>query len=137
MVPGYPRLAERHVPWGDDAVGAPARYVDALRRVDAMEAMFLPLEMDVGDAKALLARVDGLMLLGGGDLDPAHYGEERKERLYGVNDDRDACEVALARIAVAEGVPTLAICRGQLGRGPPIDNARATAAMFEVTARPI
>ena len=32
---------------------------------------------------------------------------------------------------------SLAICRGQLGLGPPIDNARATAAMFEVTARPI
>jgi 2-polyprenyl-6-methoxyphenol hydroxylase-like FAD-dependent oxidoreductase len=32
---------------------------------------------------------------------------------------------------------SLAICRGQLGLGPPVDNAKATAAMFEVTARPI
>ena len=32
---------------------------------------------------------------------------------------------------------SLAICRGQLGRGPPIDNAKATAEMFEVTAQPI
>lgn len=112
-VPTYPRLAERHItPWNDDGVAAPARYVDALRRVDAMEAMFLPLEMDDADAKTLLSRVDGLMLLGGGDLEPARYGEERNERLYGVNDDRDACEIALARAAIAQRIPVLAICRG-------------------------
>jgi putative glutamine amidotransferase len=112
-VPTYPRLAERHIgPWHDDGVAAPARYVDALRRVDAMEAMFLPLEMDDADAKTLVSRVDGLMLLGGGDLDPHTYDAEPGDVLHAIDADRDACEIALARAAIAEGVPILAICRG-------------------------
>jgi putative glutamine amidotransferase len=112
-VPAYPRLAERHItPWHDDGVAAPARYVDALRRVDAMEAMFLPLQLDEADAKTLVSRVDGLMLLGGGDLDPATYDAEPGEVLHAINHDRDQCEIALARAAIAEGTPILAICRG-------------------------
>jgi len=112
-VPAYPRLPERHIkPWHDDGVAAPARYVDALRRVDAIEAMFLPVAVDEADAKTLLGRVDGLMLLGGGDLEPQTYGADRSETLYGVDDDRDVCEITLARAAIAEGTPVLAICRG-------------------------
>lgn len=112
-VPTYPRLKERHIkPWHDDGVAAPARYVDALRRVDAIEAMFLPLAMDEADAKTLLARVDGLMLLGGGDLDPTTYGAAHGDVLHAVDADRDACEIALARAAIADGMPILAICRG-------------------------
>jgi putative glutamine amidotransferase len=112
-VPTYPRLAGRHIkPWHDDGVAAPARYIDALRRADAMEAMFLPLAMDEADAKTLLGRVDGLMLLGGGDVDPDNYGAEHGDVLHALDADRDACEIALARSAVAEGIPVLAICRG-------------------------
>lgn len=112
-VPTYPKVPERHIkPWHDDGVAVPARYIDALRRVDAMEAMFLPLSMDDADAKTLLSRVDGLMLLGGGDLDPDTYGESRGDILHAIDADRDSCELALARAAIAEGMPVLAICRG-------------------------
>lgn len=61
---------------------------------------------------ALLARMDGLLLTGGGDLDPALYGEPADPSVYGVRRDRDAFESALYREAVTRGLPVLALCRG-------------------------
>ena len=60
----------------------------------------------------LLARMDGLLLTGGGDLDPALYGEIPDDTVYGVRRDRDEFEIALYREAVALGMPILGICRG-------------------------
>jgi gamma-glutamyl-gamma-aminobutyrate hydrolase PuuD len=67
-----------------------------------------------GHAADVLARLDGLVLSGGDDVDPAHYGEPRTGPPVGGEPDpaRDAWELALARHAVASGLPTLAICRG-------------------------
>jgi putative glutamine amidotransferase len=111
-VPMYPRLpAGRVQGWADDGVGLPARYVDAVRRAGAQEALFLP-ELDDDAGAELLTRVDGLLLAGGGDLDPATYGGAASETVYGVSGLRDACELALVRTALARGLPTLAICRG-------------------------
>ena len=65
-------------------------------------------------AADLLARLDGLVLSGGNDIDPACYGEARTGPGIGGEPDpaRDAWEIALARCALATGLPTLAICRG-------------------------
>lgn len=60
----------------------------------------------------LLERFDGLVLTGGGDLDPTLYGEEPDPSCYGVRPERDAFEVALYREALDRGLPILAICRG-------------------------
>lgn len=60
----------------------------------------------------LLARVDGLLLTGGGDLDPELYGEPPAESVYGIRKDRDAFETALYEDAVARRLPILALCRG-------------------------
>ena len=60
----------------------------------------------------MLEGLDGLMLSGGGDLDPALYGEQPDPTVYGVRPDRDAFEIALYRDAVERGLPILAICRG-------------------------
>jgi putative glutamine amidotransferase len=98
--------------WADDGVGVPARYVDALHRAGAQEALFLPTAWTSTDAAALLGRVDGLLLIGGGDLDPTTYGQETESTSYGVDAARDACELLLAHAAVERGVPVLAICRG-------------------------
>jgi putative glutamine amidotransferase len=111
-VPMYPRLSAGRVRgWADDGVGLPARYVDALRRAGAQEALFLP-ELDDDAVDDVLTRVDGLLLAGGGDLDPATYGDAATDTVYGVSAARDACELALMRAAIAQGLPTLAICRG-------------------------
>ncbi|TYC10537.1 gamma-glutamyl-gamma-aminobutyrate hydrolase family protein [Actinomadura syzygii] len=60
-----------------------------------------------------LARCDGVLLPGGGDLHPRHYGEKTEhEALYDVDDEQDEFDLALAAHVLEAGVPTLAICRG-------------------------
>ncbi|MFI0480612.1 gamma-glutamyl-gamma-aminobutyrate hydrolase family protein [Actinomadura sp. 9N215] len=60
-----------------------------------------------------LTRCDGLLLPGGGDIHPRHYGVETEhESLYDMNDDQDAFDMALAAHALEAKIPTLAICRG-------------------------
>ncbi len=61
----------------------------------------------------LLARFDGLLLLGGGDIDPDRYGAaERDPSVDGVDADHDAFELAAMRAAVDLDLPVLAVCRG-------------------------
>ena len=84
-------------------------YLEAVRRAGGD-----PIEVAVGSGapEQLLARVDGLVLTGGGDVDPALYGETPHETFQAAEPGRDAFEIALARTAVAQGIPLLAICRG-------------------------
>jgi putative glutamine amidotransferase len=87
----------------------PAAYVDAVRRAGGIPVLLPP-----GEAQAaeLLPRLDGLILAGGGDVDPALYGGTSHPTVYHVDPERDRCEVALVRETVDRGVPTLGICRG-------------------------
>jgi putative glutamine amidotransferase len=112
-VPSYPRLAEGRVQgWHTDGIGVPIRYVESLRRAGGLEAIVMTESLDAAAVDDVLARVDGLLLLGGGDLDPGTYGEEAHTKVYGVSDARDETELALTRAAVERGMPVLAICRG-------------------------
>lgn len=63
-------------------------------------------------AAAILRRLDGLVLTGGGDVDPAWYGEEPLPALGPVDPARDGLEMALARLAWQQDMPVLGICRG-------------------------
>jgi putative glutamine amidotransferase len=65
------------------------------------------------DAPDLLARVDGLLLTGGADVDPGLYGEPAHETVKRVIPERDAFEIGLCREALRKDQPMLAICRGQ------------------------
>jgi len=56
--------------------------------------------------------LDGLVLTGGGDVDPARYGEQPWPETASVSFERDEFEIELVRLAVAEGLPVLGICRG-------------------------
>jgi putative glutamine amidotransferase len=112
-VPAYPLIGSGRIErFNDDAVAVPASYVRALRRAGGIEAILLPTPLDGGEAAALMARYDGLLLLGGGDLEPATYGQDADHTVYEVDVDRDANELALVTAAVATGNPVLAICRG-------------------------
>jgi putative glutamine amidotransferase len=51
--------------------------------------------------EALLARLDGVVLSGGGDLDPRHSGAGDHGAVYGTCSERDEFEIALARAAIA------------------------------------
>jgi putative glutamine amidotransferase len=111
-VPAYPVKAGRVQGWEKPGVAAPTPYVEALQRAGALEAILMPVAIDDADAAELLERFDGLLLIGGGDLQPEEYGQERRDEIYGVIPHRDRFELALARTAVDRGAPTLAICRG-------------------------
>ena len=55
---------------------------------------------------------DAILLPGGGDLSPRWYGQEPHPTLYGVNEDQDAFDLAMARWAILDKIPLLALCRG-------------------------
>jgi putative glutamine amidotransferase len=74
--------------------------------------LLIPLGLDTNDLFEILNRVDGLVLPGGGDIDPAAYHGSSHEQLRGIDDDRDRVEINLAREAVKTAKPFLAICRG-------------------------
>jgi putative glutamine amidotransferase len=61
---------------------------------------------------ALWQRLDGLVLTGGGDIEPARFGEARHPAVDEVSPARDELEIDLTRRAVADAVPLFAICRG-------------------------
>jgi putative glutamine amidotransferase len=61
---------------------------------------------------ALWQRLDGLVLTGGGDIDPARFGEARHPAVDDVSPARDELELGLTRRAIADDVPLFAICRG-------------------------
>ena len=84
-------------------------YLESVRRAGGE-----PVEVVVGSEapEHLLARVDALLLTGGGDVDPSIYGETPHATFEAAETGRDAFEIALARAAIAKGIPLLAICRG-------------------------
>lgn len=76
------------------------------------EPVMIPPDWDEAALYALFAALDGLILSGGGDVDPARYGMAPIPAVGGVDAQRDQTELLLARWALAEGKPLFGICRG-------------------------
>jgi putative glutamine amidotransferase len=64
------------------------------------------------DPAEVVARADGVLLTGGGDVDPALYGEAPHATFAAAEDGRDRFEIELVRLALAADLPVFAICRG-------------------------
>lgn len=64
------------------------------------------------DPTEILDSIDGLIVSGGGDINPAMFGQDVHRKTNGIDDARDAFESALLRAAAERDMPTLAICRG-------------------------
>ena len=94
---------------GRERFTLPAAYVDAVRAAGGVPVLLAPGEESPAD---LLGQLDGLVLSGGGDVDPQLSGSPPHGSVYGTSRERDAFEIALARRAIELGTPTLAICRG-------------------------
>ena len=124
-VPAYPVKAGRVEGWVNAGVAAPLPYIEALQRAGAQDAILSPVAIEDAGGTEVLARFDGLLLLGGGDLDPVEYRQEPRDEVYSVIAHRDRFEIALVRAAIELGVPTLAICRGHqvlnVARGGTLD----------------
>ncbi len=94
--------------WDLPTVLLPSRYTDMVAAAGGLPVLLPPLPV-VSD---VLGRLDGLVLSGGGDIDPAVYGAERDPHCGPANPDRDDAELTLARLALDAGLPVLGICRG-------------------------
>jgi putative glutamine amidotransferase len=68
--------------------------------------------VDDEQVRRRLAVADAVLLPGGGDLSPVHYGGEDHHSLYDMDDEQDAFDLAVARVCLADEVPLLAVCRG-------------------------
>ncbi|NUP44374.1 MAG: gamma-glutamyl-gamma-aminobutyrate hydrolase family protein [Streptomyces sp.] len=96
--------------WELEAALLPAGYPRLVQRAGGLAAMLPP---DVPEhACAAVARLDGLVIAGGPDVEPVHYGAEPHPRTGPPARARDAWELALIDAALAARIPLLGICRG-------------------------
>jgi putative glutamine amidotransferase len=97
--------------WNARAALLPYSYVDAVRRAGGRPVL-LPPGGDADEASATVAGLDGLVVSGGPDVDPARYGKPRHPRTQPAIPVRDAWDLAVTGAALTAEVPVLAICRG-------------------------
>lgn len=97
--------------WRQPADLLPTQYADAVAATGGVPVL-LPPVAGVGAADEVVARLDGLVVSGGADVDPARYGAEPHPRTAGWRPDRDAWELALLDAAASVGLPVLGVCRG-------------------------
>lgn len=91
--------------------GVDTDYTEAVARAGGAPVL-MPCIMDKEAIAAILARVDGVMLTGGGDVVSLSYGEEPHDLSRYQDPVRDAMEFEVARLALEQELPLLAICRG-------------------------
>jgi putative glutamine amidotransferase len=85
-------------------------YVDSVRAAGGVPVI---LPTDTQNPEDILPRLDGLVISGGGDIDPALYGDtEVNAATYGIDSERDTFELDAFRYAESHDLPTLCICRG-------------------------
>lgn len=86
-------------------------YVRCIEKAGGMP-LLIPAMKDDLDIKGLLQSMDGILLPGGVDIDPVHFGEEPLEGLGDVEPEWDRLELFVARLALEWDLPILGICRG-------------------------
>ena len=102
----------RREPW-DEVVNMVQRtYTKAVQRTGSLALVLPPDDAVVESPDLLLDRIDGLLLAGGSDVDPASYGAEAHPESGRTWPDRDRFEIALAVRAIDRGIPVLGACRG-------------------------
>jgi len=109
-VPAYHLQAGRIRGWELGGYGVPELYIECIGRAGG-HGLVLP-GLGGRDPSDALAPFAGLLLAGGGDVDPERYGQHPHPSVYGMDAERDEAEVGLACAAVERGLPVLAICRG-------------------------
>jgi putative glutamine amidotransferase len=98
--------------WDEPAVLVADRYAKAVRAGGGIPIALVPEELEELDVRTLIDRIDGLLLIGGADVDPSTYGAERSPRTEATCPLRDRHELALVLEALEHDVPVLGICRG-------------------------
>ncbi|MFM8721184.1 MAG: gamma-glutamyl-gamma-aminobutyrate hydrolase family protein, partial [Acidimicrobiaceae bacterium] len=96
-----------------DSFSTGRRYSEAVARAGGVVVQAQPIEQTIKAANELVARFDGVIIQGGGDIDPNRYGQQpRSNSIYGISAEHDDLEIAVIRAAIEQDKPVLAICRG-------------------------
>jgi putative glutamine amidotransferase len=98
--------------WTEPAAMVPLTYVTAIARAGGRPLLIAPTPADLKDPGELLELLDGVLITGGSDVDPASYGAERHPETEPASGERDAFELALVRGAGERDLPCLGVCRG-------------------------
>jgi putative glutamine amidotransferase len=98
--------------WDQPAVLLSRSYVDAVQRAGGLAVLLAPDPQLVQQPAQALELIDGLLLAGGADIDPASYGQPAHAETRDSVPERDAFEIALTRAAIELDLPVLGICRG-------------------------
>jgi putative glutamine amidotransferase len=98
--------------WDVRASFLPAVYLEGITRAGGIAMLLPPQPVDDAIVERVLDGVDGLVITGGRDVDPAAYGQAPHAKTDEPAHERDAWEFALVRGALARRLPVLGICRG-------------------------
>src|SRR3954468_18128717 len=98
--------------WDAEAAILPRSYLLHVQRAGGLGILLAPDPVATEQPDELLDLLDGLLLIGGADIDPAAYGAQPDPRTEATYPERDAFELALARRALERELPFLGICRG-------------------------
>lgn len=98
--------------WDVQAAFLPEVYFAAVERAGGIPVLLPPQPLDGGVAEQVMARLDGLIIAGGLDVDPSRYGAQPHEKTDRPSRLRDDWDDALLTAAIEQEVPFLAICRG-------------------------
>ena len=98
--------------WDVPASFLPKKYLDGVTEAGGIAVLLPPQPTTPVDAARVLSRLDGLIIAGGVDVDPARYGQEPHDKTDAPQRIRDEWDFALLDAAIAAEVPFLAICRG-------------------------
>jgi putative glutamine amidotransferase len=98
--------------WDVPASFLPAVYLEGVSRSGGIAVLLPPQPVDRAVAEQVIGRLDGLILTGGKDVNPAAYGQQPHPATEEPASDRDNWEFALLRAALDRRVPVLGICRG-------------------------
>jgi putative glutamine amidotransferase len=92
-----------------DSFSTGRRYSEAVARAGGVVIQAQPIEQTIAAAHELVARFDGVIIQGGGDIDPNRYGQEpRSTSIYGIAAEHDDLEIAVIRAAIELDKPVLA-----------------------------
>ena len=86
-------------------------YIEAIVRAGGAPYL-IPLQLKGNALRAVYNLADGILLTGGGDIDPAYYHQTPHPATGGIQADRDRVEIDIAKWAAADNKPLLGICRG-------------------------
>lgn len=93
------------------AISISEAYIQAVRDAGGLPVI-IPVGLSEEELQVLFSRLDGILLTGGGDIDPQRFQGRSHARVYDIDERRDSLEIGLTQLAAKTGKPFLGICRG-------------------------